>query len=128
MSEITLIRAAASSNGNFGILAMDGIPLCVTLERPWLNNQHDISCIPIGIYGFTKYLSPTKGFVWITQEVPDRQDIEIHAANLPSQLKGCIAVGQYFYNFDGIYGVANSQATLEMLRTKLPDSFDLTIN
>lgn len=25
-----------------------------TLELPWLNNQHDVSCIPLGNYNCTK--------------------------------------------------------------------------
>ena len=99
----------------------------MTVELPWADNQPGISCIPAGTYRFKKYASPTKGIVWITQDVPGRRDIELHNANLARQLEGCIGVGQYFTDFGGVPGVANSVITLKMLWQMLPDEFDLTV-
>jgi hypothetical protein len=65
-----------------------------TLERPWEDNQEDISCVPAGIYFCVRRLSPHFGYeVFELQNVPDRTNIEIHRANWVRQLLGCIALG-----------------------------------
>ena len=64
----------------------------VSLERPWLNNQDDISCIPTGTYIAQIYDSPTKGNVYLLQNVPGRSWVEIHAANWVHELLGCISL------------------------------------
>ena len=64
-----------------------------TLERPPLDNQNGISCIPVGTYQAEIYQSPTKGSVYLLQNVPGRTMIEIHAANWVDQLAGCISLG-----------------------------------
>ena len=125
---ILLSRATPNGrDGTFGLITQDGQPLCVTVERPWLGNQEDISCIPAGVYRFAHYQSPTKGLVWLGQNIPSRDEVEIHAANLASQLKGCIAVGASFADFNGVMGITSSQATLARLLQVLPATFDLTI-
>lgn len=125
---VKLITLAQNLIGTYGALVMNDNPLCVTVERPWLNNQNIISCIPRGITAhFIKYFSPKNGAVWICQDVSHRSDIEIHAANVPNQVEGCIGAGQYFADFMGTRGVANSQFTMTMLRKTLPDEFALII-
>jgi len=124
---ISLQRLPSTPQGTFGVLSKDGIPLCVTVERPWADNANGVSCIPEGTYRFVSYNSPTKGGVWLGQNVPGRSEIEIHSANLASELEGCIAVGQWFADFNGVRGVANSKPTLEMLKIALPAEFDLVI-
>lgn len=62
-----------------------------TLERPWLNNQTSISCIPAGHYKFTR---DTHGrFQWFrVLDVPNRTNIEFHPGTKPEHSKGCILV------------------------------------
>ena len=48
-----------------------------TLERPPLDNQNGISCIPVGTYQAEIYQSPTKGSVYLLQNVPGRTMIEL---------------------------------------------------
>lgn len=123
-----LARQSDSGQETFGILQdSNRTTLCCTIERPWLDNQPDISCIPLGTYQFYRFLSPKNGDVWRSYDVPDRNAIEMHAANFASELEGCIAVGNAMGEIDGIPAVKNSIATLAMLRTKLPDRFNLTI-
>lgn len=123
-----LQRISDSGNETFGtLLDENGVTLCVTIERPWLDNQPDISCIPSGTYHFYTYQSPTKGQVWRTDDVPNRKYIEIHAANWAHSLSGCIGVGKSITYIDGLPAVSNSDNTLEMLYNKLPSAFDLTI-
>ena len=83
-------------------VADDGTLICQTLELPWRDNQHDISCIPQGSYLCKYQWSPEHGkyLYWVTG-VPGRADIEIHIGNfvVPTadhptpDSKGCILCG-----------------------------------
>ena len=125
----TLQRTQQDNYGTFGeFYDPTGKLLCYTVERPWINNQPKVSCIPAGIYDVETYQSPTKGQVWQLQDVPDRSNIEIHEANFPSQLEGCIAVGDSIGIIEGQKGVTNSDKTYAMLQQELPDSFIMGIH
>lgn len=111
-----------------------GNTLCSTLELPWLDNKHNISCVPEGTYNVIRYLSPEKGDVWMIQNVEDRKYIEIHSANYVNQLLGCIAVGaaiQENISYAGVihrYWITDSRATLKKLKSSLlPSNFVLEI-
>lgn len=82
--------------GTNGILLLNGVKLCATIELPWRNNQSLTSCIPEGDYKLIKRYSPQ--FKWHLQlsEVPGREGILIHpAGNCVAELKGCIAPVSY---------------------------------
>mgnify|MGYP004351225057 FL=1 len=64
-----------------------------SLERPWLNNAPNVSCIPQGIYDLRWRESPRFGWTWLLEDVPNRTHILIHSANWSRQLQGCIALG-----------------------------------
>ena len=102
---------------------------CHTLELPWLNNQHDLSCIPEGVYDVVKYNSPTKGKVFLIQGVLSRDSIEIHAGNYRKDTLGCILVGSSFsdINVDGKLDIIESRKTLDRLLALLPQEFNLHI-
>lgn len=124
----TLQRLSDSGNETFGsLLDEDDNHLCVTIERPWLGNHPDTSCIPEGTYDFYRFQSPHNGDVWRTDSVPDRTAIEIHSANFAHQLEGCIAVGNAIGEIDGIPAILNSKQTLLKLHAILPDRFSLTV-
>jgi hypothetical protein len=104
---------------------------CYTLELPWKNNEHQISCIPKGTYECQKVgISPRIHYahIWV-KNVPDRDGIKIHAANFVSQLRGCIAPGEYMadLNKDGMMDVVASKRTLSRLMEYLPEEFKLII-
>ena len=66
--------------------------ICNTIELPWINNEHQVSCIPEGRYELKKRYTAERGEHLILVNVPDRQLILIHAANdAKKELKGCIA-------------------------------------
>lgn len=90
-----LQRDDQTATRTFGCLrADDGHVECQTLEKPWVNNAVDVSCIPEGRYVAQLRYSPHHGYaVYGVVGVPHRADIEIHIANAPSQLLGCIALG-----------------------------------
>ena len=65
-----------------------------TIEKPWANNQREISCIPEGLFLCKPYISRKFGNVYEVIGVPERDYILFHAGNVPSDIKGCIAVGK----------------------------------
>lgn len=107
--------------------------LCITLERPWLDNKRAISCIPEGIYSVKRYRSAKYPQSWIFQNVPDRSLILIHNCNYMEQLKGCVGIGETLKEnipYDGKthrYWINNSKATLDKLNKVLPESFLLEV-
>jgi hypothetical protein len=77
-----------------GRLYVDGVYLCRTLERPWLNNQRSVSCIPVGTYQGAIQPSPRfRRDLPELLDVPGRSQILIHAGNSPEDTEGCILVG-----------------------------------
>lgn len=123
-----LSRTLYDPQGTFGqLIDPQGNKLCLTVELPWLNNHPQTSCIPKGNYQVKAYQSPKHGQVWQIMNVPDRSYIEIHAANTILDLLGCIGTGNALGEVEGLPAVLNSQTTLAMLRSTLPQSFSLTI-
>jgi Family of unknown function (DUF5675) len=124
-----LVRRPSTPDGVLGVwFNPDGAELCKTIELPWKNNEPDISCIPAMLVTFERFMSPAHGQVWEATNVPERSEIEIHAANLASELKGCIGVGDTFGTLSGHAAVLNSQVTLNKLRAALPAKFQLNIS
>lgn len=114
-----LRRDSANSARTYGSMLTDeGTKECDTIERPWRNNQEGVSCIPAGSYACSLRFSPAHGFaVFGVDAVPNRTDIEIHAANLPTQLLGCIALGQSRGTLTGQDAVLASQAAVDAFMT-----------
>ncbi len=131
MRQVFINRTRSSEYGTFGELRIDDIEadaICATCELPWHDNHPQTSCIPVGTYVFNIYNSPKHGPTWMTSNVPGRSYIEIHAANWPSELLGCIGVGEdYVEDMGGRPGVNNSQTTLKSLRAMLPNTIQVTI-
>lgn len=125
---ITLNRTKTGNTGTFGeILDDSGTHLCYTIERPY---TRDHPCINLGTYTFNKYNSPTKGWVWLRDDVAandGRSEIELHIAQVYTQLLGCIGCGDSLGMLDGLPAVMHSRATFAMLQSTLPNSFTLTI-
>lgn len=122
--DITIKRLTLNSiNPTYGVLFNGDMPLCVTLERPWLDNQHDVSCIPEGTYQCIPHNSQAHPNTWEIMGVPDRTAILIHEANTIADLLGCVGVGTSF--FPG--GIGESLDALNYLRKMLPANFMIEI-
>lgn len=93
-----------------------------TLERPWLNNKPNISCIPPGFYA-VKYLEKSASGryrrCWHVQEVSGRSGILIHAGNYVEDTLGCILPGTS-QNGSAVY---NSRSAMEIMRSRLQDFY-----
>lgn len=102
---------------------------CYTMERPWLDNQNSISCIPEGTYKLHKRYSPivnrtsrgefTEG--WEITNVVDRTYIMFHVANwATTDLEGCVGVGDRIaWTNDKGFMVTNSIDTFRKFMEKL---------
>jgi len=97
---------------------------CVSLELPWKDNQHDISCIPEGVYEIRPFNSVKFGHCFQVMDVPDRDYILIHKGNYNRDTHGCILLGSSFSDIDkdGNQDVISSKVTVEKL-VKLWDGF-----
>lgn len=100
-----------------GILTYDQNIITHTLERPWKDNETDISCIPVGVYRLAFTYSPRfERYMLEITDVPDRTGIRVHSANVVYELDGCIAPCTYFTLQNNIlYGTLSRSAlsTLE---------------
>ena len=93
--ELELIRTYFP-NGTNGVLLSTQDDnkqiICYTIELPWLNNQHKISCIPEGRYELTRRCSQRYGNHLLVNNVTNRSYILIHGYNdAMKESKGCIA-------------------------------------
>ena len=74
-----------------GNLYLQNKEICHTIERPWLHNKPNVSCIPAGTYTIEPVDSPKFGLTYEVKDVIGRTHILFHKANRPSELQGCIA-------------------------------------
>lgn len=111
-----LQRESETAWCTYGTMQNDaGETECQTIEKKWADNQPDASCIPAGEYQCSLRFSPHHGFsVYGVDQVAGRSDIEIHAANLASQLLGCIALGESRGQINGQDAVFASQSAVDV--------------
>lgn len=88
------------------------------IERPWLNNRQNISCIPCGVYR-VDYMARSssgkyKGVYWV-RDVPGRSGILIHNGNIVAHSYGCLIVGMRRGTLAGQAAVLNSRSALSSL-------------
>jgi len=133
MKKAVLIRLNENKKQTLGRLflfnGLDCVFECCTLELPNFDNAKNISCIPTGQYNVKPRKSKKYGEHFLVENVNFRSYILIHEANYHTELKGCIAVGDNYYdiNNDHILDITNSKKTKKRLLALAPDGFDLTI-
>lgn len=137
-----------------GTLSVNGVPKYVTVERPWLDNQRSVSCIPCGTYHARIVSRANTGqrlqdtfknvdYFILVEGVPNRDGIYFHPANKAEDLEGCIGPGIFFGELKDrsgkfVDGVLDSTHALQQLierlldkdepeHIKLGDTFFLTI-
>ena len=85
------------------------------LERGWINNKRNVSCVPSGTFTLKLEWSPKfKTKLWELYGVPNRRECKFHAANYWQELNGCIAPGvsQKDINSDGFIDNFRSKIAL----------------
>lgn len=110
---LAIKRIAHREDGVFGVLLLEGRPIAVTLERPWLDNRKGESCIPTGEYTCVRVNSPKFGQTWMVRDVPGRSEILFHSGNTFVDSHGCILVAERFSVWsDGSTSIADSRAAM----------------
>ena len=136
MIKLILIRDHKENETLGKFLVMDGINelfQCYCLELPWLNNEHNVSCIPEGNYDVIKYSYANHPNVFWVQDVPDRDGIMIHIGNFATgshiDTEGCLLPCMDFEDIDGNGTLDGARPDVAMLGLNqyLPDKFKLTI-
>lgn len=125
---LELIRDRQDGQATLGRLFVDGRQLCFTLERPWLDNQRGVSCIPEGVYHGAIQPSPHfKRDLPELLDVPGRSQILIHVGNYVTDSQGCILVG--LHRDDVNRTLSNSRAAVELVLDALAgcDGFILEV-
>ena len=111
MKHAVLVRTYYESHV-FGNLYCGDLALR-SIERPWLNNERNISCIPEGEY-LCKYVERSASGrykkVYHLQDVPGRSGILGHSGNLVKHSSGCILWGKKFGRLAGQPAVLNSRS------------------
>jgi hypothetical protein len=104
---------------------VNGIPLFPTVERPWLNNKPNVSCISQGTYELewvdTQTAGNMNGRGLGINKVPGRSLIRIHVANKADDVQGCIGVGMEYYKFGDEQGITGSRKALNKLFAIMKD-------
>jgi hypothetical protein len=129
---IRVVRLTQDDIATMGyLLNAENVRLGVTLELPWKDNQHGVSCIPAGSYECHRAVhhpdSPKHYGVWRLQNVPNRDAVDIHVGNSVADTQGCILVGSA-YAPD--HRVVQSTAAFQrfMVFTQSVDRITLTIS
>lgn len=116
---IQITRSISGNDGTFGVLSIDGIPQCLTLEPV-------ISAIPDGEYDCIPHSGTKFQNVWEITGIPGHTAILFHNGNTINDTENCVLVGQNFANINGRRGIGNSSLTLNNLRQILPQTFKAT--
>ena len=119
---INLQRFAYLPKGTLGRGELNGYTF-YTVELPWKDNAPNVSCIPEGLY---KLRWDTTGRIREVPElvaVPNRTHINIHVANEPEELHGCIAPGDSFSIQDSYPRVHQSRFAMDSILDQLGRGF-----
>lgn len=115
--ELTLKRVLFSNDGTIGVLINGNRPICLTLERDWLDNAKGLSCIPEGSYLCVLGDHPKHGTTYEVTNVPGRDAILIHSGNTEADTEGCILIGNQYGLINGALAVLNSKITFDAFMT-----------
>ena len=128
--DATVRRVRQTPFGTFGELVIADDVVAKTVELPWKDNHPGTSCVPAGRYWTVREYSPAfKRDLFELKGVPDRSECKIHPANVPHELKGCIALGEDYGTVGGEDGVVRSRAAVDLFMSLYAsaDGFWLTI-
>lgn len=94
MKEFPLLRYY-QEGFTLGAMFFNDIPLINTFELPWMDNSHNLSCFPRGLYKAVLVNSPKHGWVYELQDVPRRLEIQVHIGNDLADSLGCVLTCKY---------------------------------
>lgn len=131
MTTITLYRTTrVKQKPQFGIIYVNDTPICLSLERPWLDNLPRISCIPVGTYECKiRTSSKTDGAPTLeVLGVPNRVGVLFHWGNTIGDSEGCILTGSKIGAVSGEIGVLSSRIAWAKLMEAIPREGAITLS
>ena len=131
MKKVILERFCYSDDGTFGYLMLPNGDYLATVERPWLENLRNISCIPIGSYRCEPSRYNRGGYnAFEVMNVQGRTNILFHRGNFVRESQGCILINERHSATDrGEWCGINSRSAFSHFMQSLGHSpFNLTIN
>ena len=130
MLRMQLLRVAQGENGTFGVVPMGGAPWIHTVEQQGnFTDEHPYgvpfhSCVPAGLYRAKRIHSQRFGetFVLINRDLGvyhHEREVEAagggrflcyfgHVGNLAQNVQGCMGLGLYFGELNGLPAVMRS--------------------
>lgn len=121
--KLMLIRDSFSSGSTAGVLFIDSLPFCNTLE-PAISIGKKVKygkgcCVAPGIYSIDFHYSSKFGKYMLTLcGVRGRSGILIHSGNTPNDTSGCILVGKR----ENISVLSDSRTTLDKVFDRCLDA------
>ena len=112
---VLLVRYSQTGRYTRGALFTGGKTL-YTLERPWVLNAANVSCIPEGVYTAVFLKQSASGKyrnVYHVLNVIGRSGILMHNGNIVSHTRGCILIGSRPGLLGGEAAVLNSRSALK---------------
>ena len=106
--KVKIRRFDLEPNQTIGQLYINDEEFCFTLERPWINNKPNISCIPLGKYICKRVNSPKFGSTFEITDVEGRTHILFHKGNIWSDSHGCVLLGLDMGHLNGWKAVLDS--------------------
>ena len=114
-------------HGTFGILKINKMVFCVTLEPKDALNAPFVSSIPAQQYMCKRYSSVKYGQTWQIENVPQRLGILFHPGNVDEHTEGCIILAEHFGKLQGDRAVLNSGVTFHKFMQLTKDSIKLSL-
>lgn len=129
MKIVELIRLEESEQGTIGVLKIDKVVFCWTLEPQDKLNKSNESCIPIQQYMCRRVRSQRFGETFMIINVPRRTNILFHKGNTSNDTSGCILLAQTIGKLKRQRAILNSGKTFDnfMLAMSGLQQFHLTI-
>jgi len=122
MKFVEITRSRQSEQGIVGILAIDNIPFCITMEQPWNNNIPFKSCVPAGFYYCKRFNSPTYGWTFEIQNVPNgRKYCLFHWGNRVMNTVGCVLTARWIGLLEGDLAILDSHSTFDRFMARMED-------
>ena len=121
MKTLGLTRFAYLEDCTFGHLILPTGAHLYTIERPWLDNEAFVSCIPEGTYPLEWDATGRIQDVPRLMDTQPRTQINIHVANYARELHGCIAPG---LGYDlGKRMVTDSTKAMALIMESMPSAW-----
>ena len=91
--EIEVMRKYVGPACNSGYIAIHGLVVAYTLERPTVDNQPLFSAVPAGTYSAHLRYDHNDHWRFELEGVPGRSNVQIHVGNTIDNTIGCVLIG-----------------------------------